>query len=109
MNKRLAIAASITLPLALILSACAGASADQGASVDAGTPEVVRIGVVGAGDPSWETYTEAAAAEGIEVELVDFSEYTQPNPALSAGELSPAAVDASVLRMAAAKGPNPRC
>lgn len=29
--------------------------------------------------------------------------------ALAAGELTPAAVDASVLRMAAAKGPNPRC
>ncbi|MEV3903482.1 glycoside hydrolase family 3 N-terminal domain-containing protein [Mycobacterium sp. NPDC050551] len=29
--------------------------------------------------------------------------------ALAAGELTPAAVDASVLRMAAVKGPNPRC
>ena len=53
---------------------------------DGGT-EVVRIGVVGAGDPYWETYKEAAADEGIEIELVNFSEYTQPNPALTAGEL----------------------
>lgn len=49
--------------------------------------ETVKIGVVGAGDPYWQTYTEAAAAEGIDVELVDFSEYSQPNPALAAGEL----------------------
>jgi D-methionine transport system substrate-binding protein len=86
MSKKLAAAAVLALPLALLLSACAGGSSEPAASGgDAG--ETVRIGVVGAGDPYWETYKEAAAAEGIDVELVDFSEYTQPNPALSAGEL----------------------
>lgn len=87
MSKKITIAAAAALPLALLLAGCAGASADPGSAGDAGSGEVVRIGVVGAGDPYWETYKEAAAAEGIEVELVDFSEYTQPNPALSAGEL----------------------
>ena len=87
MSKKITIAAAAALPLALLLAGCAGASAETGGAGDAGTGEVVRIGVVGAGDPYWETYKEAAAAEGIEVELVDFSEYTQPNPALSAGEL----------------------
>ncbi|MHC2998725.1 MetQ/NlpA family ABC transporter substrate-binding protein [Microbacterium sp. HJ5] len=87
MSKKITITAAAALPLALLLAGCAGASADPGASGDAGSGEVVRIGVVGAGDPYWETYKEAAAAEGIEIELVDFSEYTQPNPALSADEL----------------------
>ncbi|WP_214466344.1 MetQ/NlpA family ABC transporter substrate-binding protein [Microbacterium flavescens] len=87
MSKKFTIAAAAALPLALLLAGCAGASAETGGADAAGTDEVIRIGVVGAGDPYWETYKEAAAAEGIEVELVDFSEYTQPNPALSAGEL----------------------
>ena len=86
MSKKFTIAAAAALPLALILAGCAGGSGEPAASGD-GSDEIVRIGVVGAGDPYWETYKEAAAAEGIEIELVDFSEYTQPNPALSAGEL----------------------
>ncbi|MGL4256052.1 MAG: MetQ/NlpA family ABC transporter substrate-binding protein [Microbacterium sp.] len=87
MSKKFTIAAAAALPLALLLAGCAGASADAGSGDGDTSNEVVRIGVVGAGDPYWETYKEAAAAEGIEIELVDFSEYTQPNPALSAGEL----------------------
>lgn len=84
MSKKFVSAAALALPLALVLAGCAGAS---GASGDSAENEIVRIGVVGAGDPYWETYTEAAAEEGIQVEIVDFSEYTQPNPALAAGEL----------------------
>jgi D-methionine transport system substrate-binding protein len=87
MSKKITIAAAAALPLALLLAGCAGASAESGSGDGDTSGEVVRIGVVGAGDPYWETYKEAAAAEGIEIELVDFSEYTQPNPALSAGEL----------------------
>lgn len=49
--------------------------------------ETVRIGVVGASDPYWETYKQAAADEGITVEIVDFTDYAQPNPALAEGEL----------------------
>jgi D-methionine transport system substrate-binding protein len=84
--KKLTAAAALALPLALLLAGCAGSGTDAASDAPAGD-EVVRIGVVGAGDPYWDTYKEAAAEEGIEVELVDFSEYTQPNPALSAGEL----------------------
>lgn len=87
MSKKFTIAAAAALPLAFLLAGCAGANADSGSGDEGSSGEVVRIGVVGAGDPYWETYKEAAAAEGIEIELVDFSEYTQPNPALSAGEL----------------------
>jgi D-methionine transport system substrate-binding protein len=86
MSKKFVSAAALALPLALLLGGCASAGGDAG-SASSGEDEVVRIGVVGAGDPYWETYTEAAAEEGINVEIVDFSEYTQPNPALSAGEL----------------------
>lgn len=53
----------------------------------AGDAETVRIGVVGASDPEWATFTQAADDEGINVEIVDFAEYTQPNPTLTEGEL----------------------
>lgn len=82
--KPLSISA-LALVVALGVAGCASPASD---STDGAASEgPVRIGVVGAGDPYWATYVEAAAAEGIEVELVDFTEYTQPNPALSADEL----------------------
>lgn len=64
--------------LAASLASCASASGDEG---------TVKIGVVGASDPYWATYEEAAEAEGIDVEIVDFAQYPQPNPALTEGEL----------------------
>ncbi|RWZ49601.1 methionine ABC transporter substrate-binding protein [Labedella phragmitis] len=70
-----------------LLAGC-GAGSGAGSAEDKGTESnPVKIGVVGASDPYWETYVDAAADEGITVELVDFAEYTQPNPALSAGEI----------------------
>jgi len=47
----------------------------------------VKIGVVGASDPYWTVYKEAAAAEGISIELVDFADYPLPNPALTESEI----------------------
>jgi D-methionine transport system substrate-binding protein len=53
-----------------------------------GSPsDPVKIGVVGASDPYWETYIQATAAEGISVEIVDFGSYELPNPALTEGDL----------------------
>jgi len=49
--------------------------------------EPVKIGVVGASDPYWTTYKDAAAEAGISVDIIDFAEYNQPNPALTEGEL----------------------
>lgn len=63
---------------AFLLTACAPTSGGNG---------TVRIGVVGAGDPYWATYEKAAADAGITVKIVDFTDYNQLNPALSAGEI----------------------
>jgi len=52
-----------------------------------GDDETVRIGVVGASDPYWADFVQAAADEGITVDLVDYSDYEQPNPALADGEI----------------------
>jgi len=72
--------------LALTLAACGGSSADE--SAEKGTEgNPVRIGVVGATDPQWPIFEDLAEEEGISVEIVDFTEYTQPNPALADGDL----------------------
>ncbi|MEI5675396.1 MULTISPECIES: MetQ/NlpA family ABC transporter substrate-binding protein [unclassified Nocardioides] len=49
--------------------------------------DTVVIGVVDASEPYWDTYVDAAADEGITVELKNFADYTQPNPALTEGDL----------------------
>ena len=87
-KKRGIIAASITA-LALVATTALAGCATSSDSADAGSSDAkhVKIGVVGASDPYWKTFISAAKKEGIEVELKDFTDYNQPNPALSAGEL----------------------
>lgn len=47
----------------------------------------VTIGVVGASEPQWSIFKEKAKEQGIYVDIKDFAEYTEPNPALSQGQL----------------------
>ena len=77
------IAALLAAPLVFGLAACATPAAGEGG--DSG--EVVKIGVVGKGDPQWAAFEAAAADEGITIEIVDFADYAQPNPATTEGEL----------------------
>ncbi|MBN7794149.1 MetQ/NlpA family ABC transporter substrate-binding protein [Microbacterium esteraromaticum] len=85
MSRRITTFAAATAAVALIasLAGCSSSPATSGESES----DVVRIGVVGKSDPQWPAFVDAAAAEGIEVELVDFASYEQPNPALAEGEL----------------------
>ncbi|SDN60175.1 D-methionine transport system substrate-binding protein [Cryobacterium flavum] len=84
MKKKNIFAALAVIPLVALLAGCAGASDGAATGTDG---DAIKIGVVGASDPYWAFYTEAAAAEGIEIELVDFAQYPQVNPALAAGEV----------------------
>ncbi|KAB1645272.1 MetQ/NlpA family ABC transporter substrate-binding protein [Gulosibacter chungangensis] len=77
-----ALAAAGALALIGSLAACSGGSSDGGE-----TGETIKLGVVGASEPYWAVFEEAVEAEGIDLEIVDFGDYNQPNPALSAGEL----------------------
>lgn len=82
------IAALAAVPLFVTLAGCATASDSTGSgSGDSSESETVRIGVVGKGDAQWAPFVDAAADEGITVELVDFGSYEQPNPALTEGEI----------------------
>jgi D-methionine transport system substrate-binding protein len=81
-TKKKYLAALAALPLVIGLAACSTPAASTG-----GDGDVVKIGVVGKGDPQWAAFEEAAADEGITIEIVDFSDYAQPNPATTEGEL----------------------
>lgn len=58
----------------------------RGGDDTAGTTKV-KLGVVGASDPYWKTFKEEAAKEDIDVEVIDFADYAQPNPSVSEGEI----------------------
>ncbi|HEX6365779.1 MAG TPA: MetQ/NlpA family ABC transporter substrate-binding protein [Agromyces sp.] len=81
-TKKKYLAALAALPLVIGLAACSTPAASAG-----GDGDVVKIGVVGKGDPQWAAFEAAAADEGITIEIVDFSDYAQPNPATTEGEL----------------------
>ena len=78
------IAALVAAPLVFGLAACATPAAGEGGNASG---DVVKVGVVGKGDPQWAAFEEAAADEGITIEIVDFADYAQPNPATTEGEL----------------------
>ncbi len=60
-----------------VLTACGGGS-------DSST---VKIGVADASEEYWNVFKQKASAQNIDVELVNFTDYNQPNPALAEGEL----------------------
>ena len=88
MARSLSIAARALAAVAattLALSACAS---DDSAEPAAGTSDdPIRIGVVSSGEKYWDTFKQAAHDEGIEVEIVNFSDYQLPNQGLSDGDL----------------------
>ena len=63
----------------LALVACNGGSDDE--------VTVVTVGVVGVFQDQWDVVNEALYDEGIQVELVLFTEWNLPNPALNDGDV----------------------
>jgi D-methionine transport system substrate-binding protein len=68
------------------LAACGGGD-DTTAGGDSGSDGPITIGVADESQEYWRTFEKLASDEGIEVELVNFTDYTQPNPILSQGDL----------------------
>jgi len=83
----LAVVAVVVIAIIAVIAYVVTRDGDDSSSAAGTSGKTVRIGVVGASDPYWDVYTKAAADEGIAVDVVDFTEYTQPNPALDADEL----------------------
>jgi D-methionine transport system substrate-binding protein len=82
--SRLTRALLLLLPTALLATACA---APGSAPSNGGTTPTVSIGVADASENYWNVYKAKAAGAGITVDLVNFTDYNQPNPALSQGQL----------------------
>ncbi|WP_278257295.1 MetQ/NlpA family ABC transporter substrate-binding protein [Nocardioides convexus] len=59
---------------------------DKAPALSKDKPVKVVIGAVSASDPYWETLKERAKDAGIDLEIKDFADYAQANPALSQGE-----------------------
>jgi D-methionine transport system substrate-binding protein len=90
----LAVVVVVALVVGITLAVSSGnkpadsAAGDNAITEGKGSPgDPVKIGVVGASDPQWEPYKDAALDAGISIELVDFTDYAQPNPALTEGDL----------------------
>ena len=87
-----AIVAVVAIVIAVInLNAPAAPAPAEGSNAiteGLGSPDQpVRIGTVGASEPYWTTFKEAALDEGISIDVIDFASYPEPNPALAAGDL----------------------
>lgn len=88
--KRSLTALFAAITLTATVSACSGSAATEGSapqSADPANPVEVTIGVTDESKEYWNTFTDLAKDAGIEVELVNFTDYQQPNPIVSQGEL----------------------
>jgi len=82
-------AAGALAAVALTAAACAapGSDAASDGAATGSAEDPVRIGVVSSGEDYWNTFSEAAHDAGIEVEIVNFSDYQLPNQGLTDGDL----------------------
>lgn len=69
--------ALLLIALITIVSACSNSEAAT----------KVKIGISGSDTTTWDYVAEKAKEEGIEIEIVRFSDYVQPNLALAEGEI----------------------
>ncbi|MDF2989522.1 MAG: hypothetical protein K0S37_36 [Microbacterium sp.] len=79
------VAAAIAIPNLLRGTGDASAAQAGGAAEDERV--AVRLGVVDAGKSYWDLVVDRAAEDGIDLEIVSFSDYTTPNPALTSGDI----------------------
>jgi D-methionine transport system substrate-binding protein len=83
----IAVLASLAVIVIAVAAVLIGRGGDDGAAADGTKLTKVRLGVVGASDPYWKTYQAEARKQGIDLDVVDFADYAQPNPALTEGEI----------------------
>ncbi|WP_448058751.1 MetQ/NlpA family ABC transporter substrate-binding protein [Cellulomonas hominis] len=70
------------------LAACSSSDdTTSGSTESGGSDKTITIGVTDKAKDYWRTFEDLAADAGIEVELENFTDYTQPNPITSQGDL----------------------
>ncbi|MGC6769888.1 MetQ/NlpA family ABC transporter substrate-binding protein [Enterococcus sp. LJL51] len=80
MKKTVKILAALAF-VGLVLAGCTSGNAKSTKT------EVVKLGVVGANNEVWESVKEELKKEDIDLEIIEFSDYTQPNAALAEKEI----------------------
>ena len=86
-SRTLATIAASTL-LATSLVACSNESDDTaGQNTDGDGNVTVKIGTTDADQKAWSVFSDLAADEGIDLDIVQFSDYAPVNEALAQGEL----------------------
>lgn len=76
------VAAAIVVTTVIVSNNTAAPAAADGAKA-----QTVSIGVADASQPYWKTYSALAKKElNVTIKLVNFTDYSQPNPALSQGQ-----------------------
>jgi D-methionine transport system substrate-binding protein len=76
--------AGIALASVFVLAACGNSSSS---SSDTTTLKVGVMTLDDATEPTWDKVTELAEEKGVKIELVEFTDYNQPNEALQNGEI----------------------
>ena len=92
MNIKKLIAVTLSAAtFALSLTACGGKSSTSSAgssSSSTGSTTTVKLGVVGSiYEDLWKPAQDSLKAEGIDLEIVQFSDYATPNNALNSGDI----------------------
>ncbi|MEV5029038.1 MetQ/NlpA family ABC transporter substrate-binding protein [Paenibacillus sp. LPE1-1-1.1] len=81
----------VLIVLTLVLSAALAACSSKPASTEAegdGEKAKLKVGIsAGVEEEIWKQVQEVAAKDGLEIELVVFNDYVQPNKVLAEGEL----------------------
>ncbi|MGG3556703.1 MetQ/NlpA family ABC transporter substrate-binding protein [Peribacillus frigoritolerans] len=72
----------MVLALAIVAAAC---GKEEGASGSSNDVKTVKVGVSSGDTRTWEYIVDLAKEEGLNIELVTFNDYIQPNLALSEG------------------------
>ena len=80
-SKKLKRIASL-LSVGVLILALTGCTAESNAD-----NEIIKVGVVGDNNEAWEQVIKNVSKDGIDVELVKFSDYSQVNQALVDGEI----------------------
>lgn len=85
--SRLSRVLGLLVPVAVVAAACAAPGTAPAGDAGSTTGKTVSIGVTDGSEPYWNVYKQKAADKGITVNLVNFTDYNQPNPALAQGQL----------------------
>ena len=81
--KKLLGVASVAIASTVLLAACGGSKSTS----DDSTLKVGIMTLDDATEPLWDKVKELAKDKGVDIELVEFTDYNQPNEALQNGEV----------------------